>query len=523
MYQALYRSFRPETFSEILGQEHIVKILKNQIAAGTVGHAYLFCGTRGTGKTSTARILAKAMNCTSDGNEKPCGVCSNCRAIKEGTFIDVIEIDAASNNGVENIRELRESVKYPPAAGACKVYIIDEVHMLSTGAFNALLKTLEEPPTHVMFILATTEPQKLPATILSRCLRLDFRRVSEAQLRAGMRAICGELGVKISDAALGLVAANSDGSVRDALSLLDQCISAGGKEVTRQDVLDFLGTSGEEVFLEMTDLITAGKVAEAIGLLNRILSDGKDERQFLKDWVAHYRSLLLTKYMKSPEDILNLSVENVERLREQAQRLDLEQLNDGITELSKTLAEAKWSTQPRVLAELCIVKLCKTDGISFKKTPAASKRRAAEGADAQERRKEDSPVQERPENPDLSETEEPAEEPANASEEKNLDLVLLWNCICDEGERQKGSFHILRTGARLAELTPETFVLETNGAMSARYAETNLSWLSDLMEKHTGKRRKALCRREQTQQEQKNIDELVQELESSLGIKIETE
>ena len=202
MYTALYRSERPEVFDEILGQEHIVRILKHQIESGEVSHAYLFCGTRGTGKTTTARILAKGVNCLNEEPKKrPCGVCENCKAIKDGTFMDVIEIDAASNNGVENIRELRESVKYPPAVGRKKVYIIDEVHMLSPGAFNALLKTLEEPPENVMFILATTEPQKLPATILSRCLRLDFKRVPQKLLMEGMRRICEEKGVKRVEAA----------------------------------------------------------------------------------------------------------------------------------------------------------------------------------------------------------------------------------------------------------------------------------------------------------------------------------
>ncbi|HVI39020.1 MAG TPA: DNA polymerase III subunit gamma/tau, partial [Anaerovoracaceae bacterium] len=357
MYTALYRSFRPETFNGILGQEHIVKILKNQIKTKTTGHAYLFCGTRGTGKTSTARILAKAMNCLAEEGERPCGVCANCMSIKDGTFMDVIEIDAASNNGVDNIRELRESVKYPPAAGRCKVYIIDEVHMLSTGAFNALLKTLEEPPENVMFILATTEVQKLPATILSRCLRLDFKRVPERTLRQGMRDICGQMDVKISDAALGLVASNADGSVRDALSLLDQCISSGEKTVTRDNVIDILGTAGEEIFVEMTDMVIRHQVADALLLLDRVMADGKDVRQFMKDWVSHFRGLLMTKFIKNPEDILNMSSENVERIRKQSEETDLSFINDSIIRLSQTLSDAKWSTQPRILLELCIVKL----------------------------------------------------------------------------------------------------------------------------------------------------------------------
>ncbi|MBR4020127.1 MAG: DNA polymerase III subunit gamma/tau, partial [Firmicutes bacterium] len=245
MYTALYRAQRPEIFQEVIGQDHIVRILKNQIATGTVSHAYLFCGTRGTGKTTTARILAKAVNCL-DTHDAPCGSCPNCQSIKEGTFMDVIEIDAASNNGVENIRELRESVKYPPAVGRKKVYIIDEVHMLSTGASNALLKTLEEPPENVIFILATTDPQKLPQTILSRCMRLDFKRVPENTLMEHMRRICMEKGVKISESALRLLAANADGSVRDGLSILDQCLAGGDKELGRDDILEFLGTVSEE-------------------------------------------------------------------------------------------------------------------------------------------------------------------------------------------------------------------------------------------------------------------------------------
>ena len=236
MYRALYRQYRPEVFEEVLGQDHIVRILKNQIATDSTSHAYLFCGTRGTGKTTTARLLAKGLNCLSDG-ERPCGECANCRAIKEGSFLDCIEIDAASNNGVDDVRELRESVKYPPSSGRRKVYIIDEVHMLSQEAFNALLKTLEEPPEYVTFILATTEVHKLPATVLSRCMRLDFKRVPESVLISGMSDICSKVGVNVSEDALRIIAANADGSVRDGLSILDQCISSSQTEVTAEDVL----------------------------------------------------------------------------------------------------------------------------------------------------------------------------------------------------------------------------------------------------------------------------------------------
>ena len=358
MYTAIYRDFRPDSFDQIVGQDHIVRILKSQIASGRTGHAYLFCGTRGTGKTTTARILAKALNCESeDIAARPCCECASCRAIKEGSFMDVIEIDAASNNGVDNIRELRESVKYPPAVGRNKVYIIDEVHMLSTGAFNALLKTLEEPPENVVFILATTEPQKLPATILSRCMRLDFRRVSEKTIADNMRMICEARGLEADEAALALIAVNADGSVRDSLSILEQCISTGDKRITRDDVAEMLGTAGEDVMIELTDLVMKADMSSALLLLDSAISSGRDVKQFMKEWLAHFRNLLMAKYIQDPESALNMSLENVERVRKQSTEISTDLLNRGITELTKTISESRWSAQPRVMLEMCIVRL----------------------------------------------------------------------------------------------------------------------------------------------------------------------
>jgi DNA polymerase-3 subunit gamma/tau len=489
MYQALYRSFRPETFDKVLGQEHIVKILKNQIAQGTTSHAYLFCGTRGTGKTSTARILAKGVNCLTDSGDRPCGVCEHCLAIRDGVFLDVIEIDAASNNGVENIRELRESIKYPPVIGRHKVYIIDEVHMLSTGAFNALLKTLEEPPEHVMFILATTEPQKLPATILSRCLRLDFRRISERQMRDGLREILKTLDVKISDSALGLIVANADGSVRDGLSLMDQCLSSGNKEIVRQDVLDLLGTFGEEVFVDLTDMIDHSRIAEALLLLDRILSDGKDVRQLMKDWIAHYRSLLLTKFIEHPENILNVSTENVERIRIQSGQIELTAINDSILELSKTLTEARWSTQPRILLELCMVKMA---GEGHTSPPLSS-------------------------TPPLSSAKPKVQKPAKVSDSK-----AIWTQVIEKGVVADGRFNVLRNGSRLREISDFAFHLEVGNDLTERLVKEFQQLIEDLVEGFTGQRLRMECTLvEDWEAPAKTMEEVAANLSNLLNTNVE--
>lgn len=551
MYQALYRSFRPETFDAILGQEHIVRILKNQIDTGTTSHAYLFCGTRGTGKTSTARILAKGMNCLAPEGGRPCGVCENCMSIKNGTFMDVVEIDAASNNGVENIRELRESVKYPPVAGRCKVYIIDEVHMLSTGAFNALLKTLEEPPENVMFILATTEVHKLPATILSRCLRLDFKRVPERQLKEGMRKICQELGITVEESALGLICANADGSVRDGLSLLDQCISGGGKTVSREEVLELIGASGEEVLMELTDYVTGGQVARALILLNQVLADGKDVRQLMKDWIEHYRSLLMTKYIKNPEEVLNLSTENVERIRTQSERLSLPVINNSILELSKTLADAKWSTQPRVLLELAIVRLGSGDGaqpvtqrmvvqpvnqqVSQTAAPTTVETGSADDVPPWEWPEDMVPLSE----PQSAPTEElwsagaPGTGAAAAApltpepqvEALDLELEDLWYSVFDDPAAKKGSFLLLRMGSKLHKVTENEFFVEASNAVTKGLLKDNEMLLSQLMEQKTGRKMRLVLvdgsAQAKEDSKEKKAQDLAKSMEEKLGFRVE--
>lgn len=525
MYTALYRSERPEVFDEILGQEHIVRILKHQIASGEVSHAYLFCGTRGTGKTTTARILAKGVNCLhEDPQGRPCGTCANCRAISEGTFMDVIEIDAASNNGVENIRELRESVKYPPAVGRKKVYIIDEVHMLSTGAFNALLKTLEEPPENVMFILATTEPQKLPATILSRCLRLDFKRVPQVLLMEGMRRICAEKGVSLTDSALKLLANCADGSVRDGLSVLDQVLASGQKQIDRSDVLEYIGAAGEDFFIELTDLTALHKVPEALLLLDQALADGKDVRSLMKDWMAHYRNLMITKFIRNPEDMLNMAAENLARIEEQSRHITMDEIRDAVLLLSRTINEARWSTQPRILLELAIISIASGAGIesSSQQSPrkygapggqqmqgqAAVQPMAAQNAQAQGIQPEAQGAGQtagcmlpqtgmQPGAGEASDTQMQvaaqdmqAQAAALTSAAEN---EALWHAVFEEGEDGAGSFNLIRNGTFLTRVSETEFEVVAKTSFAKRFAEQKREQLETIMEHKLGRRLRMLC------------------------------
>ena len=491
MYTALYRARRPEVFSEILGQQHIVKILKHQIETDTVSHAYLFCGTRGTGKTTTARILAKAVNCLSDG-ERPCGHCANCMAIKDGTFMDVIEIDAASNNGVENIRELRESVKYPPAIGRKKVYIIDEVHMLSTGAFNALLKTLEEPPENVMFILATTEPQKLPATILSRCMRLDFKRVPQNILMEGMREICTDKGVEITESALKLLSNYADGSVRDGLSILDQVLASGEKTVDRDKVLEYVGAAGEDFFIDLTELVSLKKVAEALVLLDGVLADGKDVKQLMKDWTAHYRNLMITKFIKSPEDMLNMSTENIRRIQEQSMHISLEEINDAIIRLSKTINDARWSTQPRILLELAIVSIA--SGLDENAALIRHERRPAQAAAPSVNTAADTAHCAVPDSDSVENTRREKETaPPKPVMEQSAENEALWHAVFEEGEDGAGSFNLIRNGTVLAEVSEKTFTVIATSPFAKRYAQQKQQLIEGIMSRRLGRPMKMLC------------------------------
>jgi len=356
-YIALYRKWRPMVFEEVVGQSYITTTIKNQIKNNNVAHAYLFSGTRGTGKTSTAKIFARAINCLNPKDSNPCNECEICKGILNESLMDVIEIDAASNNGVDNIRELRENVKYPPSKGKYKVYIIDEVHMLSQGAFNALLKTLEEPPSYAVFILATTEPHKLPVTILSRCQRYDFKRVSYQEIYDRLEYICKSTGVKVEDKALRLIVSNSDGAVRDALSILDQCLSFCENELTYDKAIETLGFVTDEFLFRLTDNIYERNSIECIKIIDDLINSGKDVAHFIKNLILHFRNLLITKMSDSSQEIINMSQESIARLKEQSSKFDNHTLIRYLNILSQGENEIKWANNPRILLELVIVKL----------------------------------------------------------------------------------------------------------------------------------------------------------------------
>ena len=361
-YTALYRKFRPDTFEDVKGQDHIVKTLRNQIKADRIGHAYLFCGTRGTGKTTVAKILARAVNCEHPVDGNPCNECASCRAIASGASMNVIEIDAASNNGVDNIREIREEVAYPPTEGRYKVYIIDEVHMLSIGAFNALLKTLEEPPSYVIFILATTEAHKIPVTILSRCQRYDFRRISQETILKRLEDLMEKEQVDAEEKALRYVAKKGDGSMRDSLSLLDQCIAFYlGEKLTYDRVLEVLGAVDTDVFSELLRLILAEQITDAIALLDRLILDGRDLTQFVNDFTWYLRNLMLLKASDDMEDILDISTENLAQLREEAAMIRNDTLMRFIRIFSELANSIRYSVNKRVMLEMALIKLCKPE------------------------------------------------------------------------------------------------------------------------------------------------------------------
>ena len=359
-YTALYRKFRPAEFEDVKGQNHIITTLKNQVKANRIGHAYLFCGTRGTGKTTVAKIFAKVVNCEHPVDGSPCGECEMCRAIAAGTSMNVIEIDAASNNGVDNIREIREEVSYRPTEGKYKVYIIDEVHMLSIGAFNALLKTLEEPPEYVIFILATTEAHKIPITILSRCQRYDFKRITINTIADRLTELMKKEQVDVEEKAIRYIAKAADGSMRDALSLLDQCIAFYlGQKLTYDHVLEVLGAVDTDVFSRLLRTILSQDVVAVLKIVEELVMQGRELSQLSADFTWYLRNLLLVKSSDNMEDVLDVSTENLIQLKEEAQMIESEVLLRYIRIFSELTNQLKFASQKRVLLEVTLIKLCK--------------------------------------------------------------------------------------------------------------------------------------------------------------------
>lgn len=358
-YQALYRVYRPQSFNDVVGQQHIIKTLQNALVQEKFSHAYLFSGPRGTGKTTAAKILAKAVNCEKAPIAGPCNECATCRGITDGSISDVIEIDAASNNGVDEIRDIRDKVKYAPSAVRYKVYIIDEVHMLSIGAFNALLKTLEEPPAHVIFILATTEPHKIPLTIISRCQRFDFKRISPEDIVYRMKEVLGSEELEVSEDALYEIAKASEGGMRDALSLLDQAISYSTEKVSLEDVLSITGAVSQAFIVKIVQAIFNENIVEALDSVESLIKNGKDPARFVEDLIFYYRDVLLYQASEENAYLLEKAAVN-EEFKELSSKMDSAFIYKVIAELNQTQQEMKWSNHPRVLLEVALVKLAQS-------------------------------------------------------------------------------------------------------------------------------------------------------------------
>ena len=360
-HQAIYRKWRPLTFDDVVGQEHITRTLKNQISQGTVGHAYLFCGTRGTGKTTCAKILSRAVNCLNPVNGNPCNECDVCKGILDGSIMDVTEMDAASNNGVEDIRDIKEDINYVASNSKYTVYIIDEVHMLSTSAFNALLKTLEEPPENVVFILATTEAHKVPQTILSRCQRFDFKRIRNEDIMVRMKEIAYADGFDITDDAYRILASLAEGSMRDGLSIMEGVISACGNHVSAKDIEDTLGISSADFVFELTNAISDGDAGKVVEIIDKAVSDGKELPQLATSMLSHFRSLMLCKVSPDPESLIDTDAQTLVKLKAQSEKLSFDKINHATTVISSAMADARVAKSSRIVYELAFIKLARPD------------------------------------------------------------------------------------------------------------------------------------------------------------------
>ena len=547
MYKALYRQERPERFKDVLGQEHIIKVLENQIKTNKVGHAYLFCGTRGTGKTTIARLLAKGVNCLSENpGERPCGGCAHCQAISEGTFVDVIEMDAASNRGIMDVREIRESIKYPPSVGRKKVYIIDEVHMLTTPAFNALLKTLEEPPENIIFILATTDPEQLPQTILSRCQRMDFRRLGHKNLAEYYQGICKNRGVELKPEAADILATNADGSVRDGLSLLEQSLASGEKVITEDVVNLYGGAISQEFLTKLTDCVLQGDVAGGIKLINSQIESGKESGQILKDWIRHFRNLMVAKVVDEPEDVINLSSESVNKIVESCKTMELDRICEGLRILAETEKESKGSTQPRVFLDLSLMKLCalfnSQQGGNFERpikvarqpepklklesligdrpeTPAETQARKREQTGAETNSIEQNEKAITAENAEGKDKLTVSKASVKEENENSENFDEVWTSICEMVIRERPSIGTLRKKAEISAISQNTIKIEAGNEITAKRLEDGLQIISEAATVILGRpiRAQVTLQGEAPKSTDDEDDETIQKLKELLG------
>jgi DNA polymerase-3 subunit gamma/tau len=470
----LYREWRPKTFKEVVGQEHITRTLRNALAADRAAHAYIFTGPRGTGKTSVAKILARAVNCEKGAAQEPCSTCSVCHAIANGTCMDVIEIDAASNRGIGEIRDLREKVKYSPIDCRMKVYIIDEVHMLTPEAFNALLKTLEEPPEHAMFVLATTEPHRVPPTILSRCQRFDFHRLSEAEIRQRLADVAARIGVSVSDGAMETIARRAEGSLRDALGLLDQCAVYAEGDVKRDDVLEVLGRVGRNVVYQLAEAIGRGDVASALGQIDLFARQGVDLGQFLEDLRDHFRDLLVLLSVRDPAGLVDLSSEDDALYREQARVFGKERIWSALDLLSKAGGEIRFSGRPQLWLELFAVRLCHARGYEEETACTAM------------------PCQEKPKKAGPAKARADGSSPGSVT----LDTVEgVWQEVMLQARKLHAPLQALLLDAKPTAVEGETLVLcfRTAFHKGAMERASNARMLGDILESMVGQRLKISC------------------------------
>ena len=495
-HQAIYRKFRPMDFDSVLGQEHITETIKKQIIKGTTAHAYLFSGIRGTGKTSTAKIFSRAVNCLNPQKGNPCNKCEICISTLKERNMDVVEMDAASNNSVEDIRDLREKVKFLPTKSKFKVYIVDEVHMLSKGAFNALLKTLEEPPEHLLFILATTEPEKIPATILSRCQRFDFKRLSVKDMMKNMEGICKDIGVEAEEEALRLIANSGEGAMRDSLSILDRCLNMEDEIITYKAVINLLGTVNYKTLIDFTDKIISTNVTDMIVELDKILDEGKEITRFLDDLIKHFRNMLILKTSSEGEKYLTVGEDVSKEIKNQSTKIDEDTIITYIEELSETLAFCKKALNEKVLLETRLIKMIRSkpnstryqEDISQKESVTVEKRsKKSLSNNKSSKDKIDEEVSKKTEEKDI----EKETSKTNNSNESSGDLKLVldnWDGILNDIKKIRVSFHAIIKEAEPTELKGNTLKLAFQPNYKFHYDTANKKENLDFFEAFLNKK-----------------------------------